>query len=432
MKNETRYLFIVIYCATVINLLTINARTEAYYNELFKTNVYWNYNVKSLAFSPDSGRLVVAYGSTSGYLWEWDVTNRTLWNKHEVCDPWFECVVYSPDGRYVAASFTSSFQGDVYSLVRVYDTTKNYDLCEHVIQSSGISSLDFSKDGRIIAFCYSQDYCKQIRFLYFRGPYFDGYNYTYSLTWTNTYKLEYAPNSVKYSPNGQYLAYSTEIGTVGVLDASNVTNLLKVNEFTNHLDVAFSVVFSPDGTLIASCGYDGKIVVRKFPSGDIQWVVSNDCPVYDLRFSPDGKILLAYDIDSTDYLNTLQSLKFWRVSDGRLLLKHNCDVPISAIDIAPNGSYFAYALNGRTSDIIVATLPVWIEDIKLEDNNTNVVLSLCGGNGVYQVQACSNLISNDWQNAGLPTTNKTIKVPAAKTTYYRVISLPLTNNTANP
>jgi len=72
----------------------------------------------------------------------------------------------------------------------------------------------------------------------------------------------------------------------------NAGNVTLLRTLTDHLDRVWTVTFSPDGRLLASCGQDGRVLVRDVDSLSVstqmgsfsQWVVG-------LAFSPDGHYL---------------------------------------------------------------------------------------------------------------------------------------------
>ena len=107
--------------------------------------------------------------------------------------------------------------------------------------------------------------------------------------------------SVTYSPDGKALAYGTD-------DVSNKRGLVKiynlrtkeVRQFTGHNAGVFDVAFSPDGKLLASAGSDRKLQM---------WVLehSDDLPIemdnnngfiFDIAFSKESSYLIASTSES--------------------------------------------------------------------------------------------------------------------------------------
>lgn len=82
-----------------------------------------------------------------------------------------------------------------------------------------------------------------------------------------------------------------------------------------------SLVFSPEGNVLASSGYDGGIKFFNFPNGDLlfwqQWGKDRrDSTIYGAAFSTDGTTL------ATCGTNVDQTLHFWNRSDGKLIKKY--------------------------------------------------------------------------------------------------------------
>lgn len=89
--------------------------------------------------------------------------------------------------------------------------------------------------------------------------------------------------------------YSMSSGThhsLAPLSPANAGNVVLLQTLSDHTDRVWTAAFSPDGKLLASCGQDGNVLVRKVDSlskstkmgGFAGWVVG-------LAFSPDGHLL---------------------------------------------------------------------------------------------------------------------------------------------
>ncbi|NNM30181.1 MAG: hypothetical protein HKO57_11720 [Akkermansiaceae bacterium] len=79
-----------------------------------------------------------------------------------------------------------------------------------------------------------------------------------------------------------------------------------------HRDVLYDAEFSPDGTLLATAGYDAKIAIWEVASGKrLRGIEVHTAAVFDLAFSPDGEILASASADET--------VKLWQVATGRRL-----------------------------------------------------------------------------------------------------------------
>ena len=72
-----------------------------------------------------------------------------------------------------------------------------------------------------------------------------------------------------------------------------------------------SAVFSPDGTRVATAGYDHYVKIWNAESGAEIMSLSHDSIVAAVAYSHDGKMLATASWD--------QTAKIWNASDGKLL-----------------------------------------------------------------------------------------------------------------
>ena len=80
-------------------------------------------------------------------------------------------------------------------------------------------------------------------------------------------------------------------------------------EFAGHNDILYSADWSPDGTIVATAGYDRRIILHNAETGEkIREMTGHNGAVFDLRFSPDGKLLASASADAT--------IKIWNVATG--------------------------------------------------------------------------------------------------------------------
>ncbi|MCI0377337.1 MAG: hypothetical protein L0215_07015, partial [Gemmataceae bacterium] len=82
-----------------------------------------------------------------------------------------------------------------------------------------------------------------------------------------------------------------------------------------HAEGLLGLAFSPDGKLLASCGYDGFVRVWSVPDGkEIHkfHLDGIDPRPFAVAFSPDGKLLAAVDVD----LATTSATRVWDMLTG--------------------------------------------------------------------------------------------------------------------
>jgi WD40 repeat protein len=104
-----------------------------------------------------------------------------------------------------------------------------------------------------------------------------------------------------------------------------------------HDDVIYDLAFSPDGRLLVSCGYDRLIRVWDVAQKKERRVLKDHSDaVYGVAFSPDGKLLASGSAD--------RAVKVWDVSAGRRL--HTLGEPtdwVYAVAWSPDGRHLAAA-----------------------------------------------------------------------------------------
>ena len=119
-------------------------------------------------------------------------------------------------------------------------------------------------------------------------------------------------SAVVFSPDGTLLATletrSNKVVGVWEIPSGNLLATLK------HDGSVRSVAFSPDGTLLATRSKD-FVVVWEMPSGKWMATLRHDGSIYSLAFSPDGTLLVTGSYDRT--------AKVWEIPSGKLLATLN-------------------------------------------------------------------------------------------------------------
>ncbi|MBK8418817.1 protein kinase [Candidatus Villigracilis saccharophilus] len=174
-----------------------------------------------------------------------------------------------------------------------------------------------------------------------------------------------------FSPDGKLLVTGSSQGGVKIRDSSTGEVIVLIGE-----SIATQVVFSPDGTRIVTAGYDdivkvwetnnGRILLSFFVRNQIGWV-------YDIAFSPDGKLIATASTDTNAEYGIVQ---VWDSNTGKKLFGVN-DPDITAatysLAFSPDGKYLAVGYGDNTAK-------VW--DISSMKSQTQPMLTFRGHSGL--------------------------------------------------
>jgi WD40 repeat protein len=200
--------------------------------------------VFGVAFSPDGSCLASAGSGKTGAVRFWDPRTG-----EEICPPWelhAGRVVFSPDGRYLAAHTTD--QKDVF----LWDRAAGRVVLTLTGNTGLISYVAFSPDGRRLA---SAGYDHSVR-VWDLG------------TGQEVFTLKGHTDSarcVAFHPRGTRLASA---GIDGVVRVWNLTIGQEVLALKGHGGEVYTVAFSPDGNRLVSGGKDKTVRVWDAPPRD--------------------------------------------------------------------------------------------------------------------------------------------------------------------
>ena len=132
--------------------------------------------------------------------------------------------------------------------------------------------------------------------------------------------------ALAFSPDGQHLvAASGAPGTAGEVRLYDVPSTGLPDQkpkqvLAAHTDLIYDVTFSPDGKLLATTGYDRLIKLWDVVGGkEIRVLKDHSDTVYSLSFSPDGKLLASGGHDGT--------VRVWDLSARKKLLEFTAQPP---------------------------------------------------------------------------------------------------------
>jgi WD40 repeat protein len=202
--------------------------------------------VRGLAFNPD-GRSIVSGGEREVVLWD----SSSVASEHvlQTGESPIWSVAYSRDGRLVAA-------GGSDGSVRVFDLSNPGTSQSWTASNLAITSLSFSSDGRSLATLGCDD--------------------TLRLWDVGTRRMRYG--FLSSSPQGIS---------------------------PNHWSEVMSVCYSPDGSQIATTGFDGIIRIWPAGGGVVQHEIRICQPggrINQVEFTPDGRHLVTANGNGTIYV----------------------------------------------------------------------------------------------------------------------------------
>jgi WD40 repeat protein/serine/threonine protein kinase len=216
-------------------------------------------------------------------------------------------VAYSPDGTMIASA-------DEVGVIYLWDGATRQPLGESLIgHEQAINRVLFSPDGRFLASA-SEDATVRL----WSMP--DGEE-IYTFTHPNPVW------AIDFSPNGRFLvstdsAASAEMGNIRVWNMQSGEEILTLENA--HDEIIYDVVYSPDGSLIASGGGDNLIRLWNAETGEnlvqvldtktgetVDYLSGHTNWVLTLAFSSDGSRLFSSGVDN--------NIGFWDVAEQRLL-----------------------------------------------------------------------------------------------------------------
>ncbi|WP_414587311.1 NB-ARC domain-containing protein [Scytonema sp. PCC 10023] len=261
----------------------------------------------SIDLSPDGQMMAV--GDSSGNIYLWNISTTQLLATFSGHKGWVWSVAFSPDGKTLASGSTDSS-------VRLWDVQSESCLQVLTEHTGGVRSVSFSADGQQLA-SGSED--KTVRVWNLQGQ-------CLRILKGHTRSVY----SVHFATDQQTLASSSHDATVRIWDVSN-GNCLSILQ--GHTSGVQCVRYSPDGQLLASGCRDGSIrlwsnyLSQNRPSkpsiinSSVKLLQGHTDWVWNIAFSPDGRLLASASLDGT--------LRLWSIQDGQpiyVLEGHTHDV----------------------------------------------------------------------------------------------------------
>ena len=145
--------------------------------------------------------------------------------------------------------------------------------------------------------------------------------------------------SVVFSPNGELVAAGTANGEIRLW---HVTSGTLLRTYQGHTDWVDSIAFSPDGKVLASSSQDRTIRLWEVSTGHCLNILQGHSSwVRSITFSPDGKALASGSQDRT--------IRLWEVSTGHCLnILQGHSSWIYSVAFSPDGSILASGSSDQT------------------------------------------------------------------------------------
>ncbi|MFX1506720.1 MAG: serine hydrolase [Promethearchaeota archaeon] len=214
-------------------------------------------------------------------------------------------LAFSPDDSILASS-----SGD--GSVRVWNVTNG--LTIYLLQGHYFNtySIDFNLDGSILASAGWND--NKINF----------WNASTGVL-LNSWHHAFFGFRIVFSPTEKdLLAYPDWNTTI----LRNVTDGTLIHNLTGHNDLVWSVAFSPDGSLLATCSADESIKIWDVATGlEIRTLTGHEDDVYIVSFSANNSLLASGGPDET--------VRLWDVDTGDLLQTHDVGYHVLTVDFSP-------------------------------------------------------------------------------------------------
>jgi WD40 repeat protein len=250
---------------------------------------------KSIAYSPDGKRIILAGADFKVTIWEPD---RSLKKNISASEFSIQRVVYSRSGKYIAT-------GGADKMVKIWqaDGTLLHTLAGH---QDWVYGLSFSPDDQFIASASEDNTVKIWRVV-------DG-------SLVRTLKHDQFAYDVSFSPDGHYLASVGNDGKLRVWDANSDQQFAEFS-ITNNDHWVWKTSFSPDGKYLANTTSEGVEIRRTTDFMKIRTLNNKGKGVktiHSINFSHDSKMIAAAGVDG--------AANIWQIQDGKSVTKYEAHI----------------------------------------------------------------------------------------------------------
>lgn len=289
--------------------------------------------IVGVAFSPDDRLIATASADNSAKIWEAKTGKllHTLKSHRQSV----EYVDFNPSGNLLATSSKDK-------TIKMWDVTSGEAVDSLIGHRKKVCGIEFSPDGKILASA-SWDSSAIIWDLLSGHP-VDTLPYQYG----RAYDVAFSPDGSKLAIVGQARKYQKDNddrrdGIVKIWNRETGT----INEFSGPPDDIWSVVFSPDGKMIATGSSDNTANLWDVNSGKlIHDFRDHTNTISSVALSPDGEWLASGSLDKT--------VKVWNTNSGQLRLTLSSHIDeVEEVAFSHDGKYIAASSKYKTAHIYI-------------------------------------------------------------------------------